>query len=206
MRAFADGGPTLTPIGTSSDKEGSIFLNTQSWAVISGVAEEHRARQCMESVGRHLVSQYGPMLYAPAYTHFDQKIGIQSAYAPGWRNANVYFRPAGWAIIAACLADLPDLAFEMYKRACVSEQSKDILRFVSEPYVYPENVNGPDHGMAGRAQFQWNLGEGTELDVAQLHLLHTGYPTCDRWPPCGSPDSSKLVSICRIPRVSKCEV
>jgi len=161
VRAFADGGPTLTPIGTSSDKEGSIFLNAQSWAVISGVAEGQRARQCMESVGRHLVSQYGPMLYAPAYTHFDQKIGIQSAYAPGWRNANVYFRPAGWAIIAACLADLPELAFEMYKRACVSEQSKDILRFVSEPYVYPENVNGPDHVMAGRAQFQWNLGEGT---------------------------------------------
>ncbi len=160
VRAFADGGPTLTPIGTSKDKEGRIFLNTQSWAVISGVAEGPRARQCMESVGKHLVSQYGPLLYAPAYTHFIREIGIQSAYAPGWRNANVYFRPTGWAIIAACLADLPELAFDMYKKACICEQSKDSLRFVCEPYAYPENVNGPDHPMAGRGEYQWNLGEG----------------------------------------------
>ena len=160
VRAFADGSPTLTPIGTSSDKEGKIFLNTQSWAVLSGVAEGQRARQCMESVGKHLVSQYGPLMYAPAYTRFDPKVGIQSAYAPGWRNANVYFRPAGWAVIAACLADLPELAFDMYKKACLSEQSKDILRLIQEPYAYSENVNGPDHIMAGRAQFQWNLGEG----------------------------------------------
>jgi cellobiose phosphorylase len=161
LRAFADGGPELIPIGGSADKEGRIFLNTQSLAVISGVAEGDRARQCMESVRKHLVSPYGPMLYAPAYTHFERRIGIQSAYAPGWRNANIYFRPAGWAIIAACLADLPDLAFDMYKKACVSERSADILRFMMEPYVYPENVNGPDHKMAGSGQFQWNLGEGT---------------------------------------------
>ena len=161
VRAFADGGPALRPIGCSEDKEGRIYLNTQSLAVISGVAEGERARQCMESVGKYLVSPYGPMLLSPAYTHFDRQIGIQSAYAPGWRNANIYFRPAGWAIIAACLAGLPDLAFDMYKKSCVSEQSKDILRFVREPYVYSENVNGPDHPMAGRAEYQWNLGEGT---------------------------------------------
>ncbi len=161
VRAFADGGPALRPIGCSQDKEGRIYLNTQSLAVISGVAEGDRARQCMESVGKYLVSPYGPMLLAPAYTRFDRQIGIQSAYAPGWRNANIYFRPAGWAVMAACLAGLPDLAFDMYLKSCISEQSKDILRFVREPYVYSENVNGPDHPMAGRGEYQWNLGEGT---------------------------------------------
>jgi cellobiose phosphorylase len=161
VRAFADGGPDLVPVGSSRDKEARIFLNTQSLAVISGVAEGKRARQCMQSVAKYLMSPYGPMLYAPAYTEFDKRAGIQSAYAPGWRNANIYFRPAGWSIIAACLADLPELAFDMYKKACVSERSKDIFRYCCEPYVYPENMNGPDHPIAGRAQFQWNLGEGT---------------------------------------------
>lgn len=161
VRAFSDRGPELIPVGTAKDKEARIFLNTQSWAVISGVAEGDRAGQCMKSVQKHLVSEEGPMLYAPAYTRFDARAGIQSASAPGWRNANIYFRPAGWAIIAACLADLPDLAFDMYRRSCLSGKTKDILRYVCEPYVYSENVNGPDHPMAGRGQYQWNLGEGT---------------------------------------------
>lgn len=160
VRAFADGGPQLQPIGTSRDKEGRIYLNTQSWAVLSGVAEGNRARQCMESVRKYLMSEYGPLLLAPAYTHFERQVGIQSAYAPGWRNANVYFRPAGWAIMAACIANLPDLAFDMYKKACISEQSKNILRYLNEPYAYSENVNGPAHPLAGAAQYQWNLGEG----------------------------------------------
>jgi cellobiose phosphorylase len=160
IRAFADGGPTLRPIGTSKDREGRIYLETQSWAVLSGVAEGDRTRQCMESVAKYLVSPYGPMLLAPAYTQVDPQVGMQSAYAPGWRNANVYFRPAGWAVMAACLADLPDLAFEMYKKASLSELSKDIRRYLREPYVYAENVNGPDHPFAGAAQYQWNLGEG----------------------------------------------
>jgi len=161
VRAFADGGAELVPVGTSKDEEAKIFLNTQSLAVISGVADGERARQCMLSVQKHLVSAQGPMLYAPAYTHFDPRAGIQSASAPGWRNANIYFRPTGWAIIAACLANLPELAFDMYSKACLSGKAKDILRYVCEPYVYSENVNGPDHPMAGRGQYQWNLGEGT---------------------------------------------
>lgn len=161
VRAFSDRGPELIPLGTNKDKEAKIFLNTQSLAVISGVAEGERALQCMRSVQKHLVCDYGPMLYAPAYTHFDPRAGIQSASAPGWRNANIYFRPSGWAIIAACLANLPDLAFDMYCRASLSRKCKDILRYVCEPYVYSENVNGPDHPMAGRGQYQWNLGEGT---------------------------------------------
>lgn len=161
LRAFSDRGPELIPVGTSKDKEARIFLNTQSLAVISGVAEGARARQCMLSVQKYLVSDYGPMLYAPAYTHFDPRAGVQSASAPGWRNANIYFRPSGWAIIAACLANLPELAFDMYRKTCLSEKTKDILRYVCEPYVYSENVNGPDHPMAGTGQYQWNLGEGT---------------------------------------------
>lgn len=161
IRAFTDRGSGLAPFGSSKDKEGRIFLNTQSLAVISGVAEGERARQCMRAVGKYLSSPYGPMLYAPAYTQYDLRAGIQSATAPGWRNANIYFRPTGWAVIAACLVDLPELAFTMYTNACLSRQSKDTRRYMCEPYVYAENVNGPDHPMAGAAQFQWNLGEGT---------------------------------------------
>jgi len=114
----------------------------------------------MRAVGEPLISEFGPMLLAPAYTHFNRNIGIQSAYASGWRNANIYLRPAGWAVMAACLADLPELAFDMYKKACISIRSQNIEHYLNEPYAYSENYNGPDHPMRGAAQYQWNLGEG----------------------------------------------
>ena len=160
VRAFADGQPELVPIGTSKDREGQIYLLPQVWAVISGVADSQGAQVCMKPVEKYLVSEFGPMLFAPPYSKFDPHVGTQSEYAPGWRNSCIYPRPAGWAIIAACLADLPDMAFEMYKRTSLSERSKDVERYQNEPYAYSENYVGPAHRLAGLAQFQWNLGEG----------------------------------------------
>jgi cellobiose phosphorylase len=161
VRAFADGQPELVPIGTSKDREGQIYLLPQVWAVISGVADSQGAQVCMKPVEKYLVSEFGPMLFAPPYSKFDPHVGTQLEYAPGWRNSCIYPRPAGWAIIRACLVDLPDLAFEMYKRTSLSERSKDVERYQNEPYAYSENYVGRAHRLAGLTQFQWNLGEGT---------------------------------------------
>ena len=161
LRAFADGGADeRIPIGSSRNAEGRIYLNTQSWAVLSGVAEGDRLRRCMDSMERHLVSEYGPLIYAPAYSRFDRNVGVASTYAPGFRNACVYLRPAGWAIMAACVADRPELAFRMYERSALSRARRDVERFQHEPYVYPENYVGPEHPLAGMGQYQWCLGEG----------------------------------------------
>jgi cellobiose phosphorylase len=158
--AFADGEDELFPVGSAKNEEGKIRLNSQSWAVLSGVAEGDRLGQCMDSVAKYLVSDYGPVLYAPPYSKLDRRVGTESEYAPGWRNACIYLRPAGWAIIAACLANRADLAFEMYSKAALSRVCQDVERFRHEPYVYPENYVGPAHRLAGEGQYQWNLGEG----------------------------------------------
>ena len=39
-------------IGSNENKEGKIFLNPQSWAVLSGIAPEDRAQLCMSGVDR----------------------------------------------------------------------------------------------------------------------------------------------------------
>lgn len=160
VRAFADGEDELIPIGSSKNKEGKIRLNAQSWAVLSGVAEGDRLDKCMDSVAKYLVSDYGPVLYDPPYSKFDKNVGTESQYAPGWRNACIYLRPAGWAIMAACLANRADLAFHMYSKAALSRVGKDVERFQHEPYVYPENYVGPSNSRAGLGQYQWCLGEG----------------------------------------------
>jgi len=160
-RAFSDRNGKRTPIGTHLNKEGKIYLNAQSWAVLSGVATPERADKCMNSVKSMLISDYGPMIFYPSYTSYDEFIGTQSIYAPGFRNGNIYPRPAGWAIIAASMAGKDDLAWEMYTKASLANQIKKIEVYQCEPYVYPENYVGPDHRLAGKGQFQWCLGEAT---------------------------------------------
>jgi len=158
--AFADGEKEPYPIGASKNPEGTIYLNAQSWALIGGVADDERADKSLEAVRSRLLSDFGPLLFTPSYTQPDKHVGVQSEYAPGWRNACMYPRPAGWAIIAACMANKPDLAWAMYKPASLTYISKDIERYRAEPYAYTENYVGPDHPKAGLGQFKWNLGEG----------------------------------------------
>jgi cellobiose phosphorylase len=158
---FSDRNGKRTPRGVHTDKEGKIYLNSQSWAVLSGVADKERADKCMNSVKSMLISDFGPMVFAPSYTTYDEYVGTQSIYAPGFRNANIYPRPVGWAIIAAAMAGKNDLAWEMYHKTSLSHQTEKMDIYQCEPYVYPENYVGPDHRLAGKGQFQWCFGEAT---------------------------------------------
>lgn len=161
IRAFSDRDVDLTPIGTHTEKEGKIYLNSQSWAILSNVATPERADKCLKSLESMLLCDFGPKIFSPSYTAFNKYIGTQSIYAPGFRNGNIYMRPTGWAIISACKAGKIDLAWEMYHNASLAKQIKNIEVYQCEPYVYPENYVGPDHRMAGKGQFQWCLGEAT---------------------------------------------
>lgn len=161
IRAFSDRGNPFIPIGSKDDKEGKIYLNAQSWPILSGIASPQRATQSLQSVKKYLMSDYGPMVFAPTYSHYVDYIGTQSIYAPGFRNGCIYLRPAGWAIAAACVNNQPDLANEMYNATSMKSREKDMEHYHCEPYVYPENFNGPDHRLKGQGEFQWNLGEGS---------------------------------------------
>jgi cellobiose phosphorylase len=161
IRAFSDRDGGHTPIGTHKEKEGKIYLNAQSWAVMSEVAPPERAGMALESVRSMLLCDFGPKIFSPSYTAYNKYIGTQSIYAPGFRNGNIYMRPAGWAIIAASMAGKNELAWDLYNSASLANQAKNIGVYQCEPYVYPENYVGPDHRMAGKGQFQWCLGEAT---------------------------------------------
>jgi len=160
IAAFSDKENPFIPVGDKDNKEGKIYLNSQAWPILSGIASPQQAIQSMSAVKKYLMSDYGPMVFAPSYTHYNDHVGTQSIYAPGFRNACIYPRPVGWAICAACLNNQPELANEMYNSASMKSREKDMEHYQCEPYMYPENYIGPDHRLKGEGQFQWNLGEG----------------------------------------------
>ncbi len=167
LRAFTDEG---NPVGGSRCEQGKIYLEVQALAVLSGVADEERAAKCLKSVDDLLMTELGPRLCAP-YTKPAFDVGLVGDFGPGWReNGGIWNRTTAWTVMANCLANRANQGYEMYRRASVSNASKNIDRFWLPPYVYPEYYVGigPDFG---RGQFQWCMGKAGTMWRAHVYYI-----------------------------------
>jgi cellobiose phosphorylase len=167
------------PFGSHSCPEGAIFLNPQSWSVITGVATPERARRAMESVQEHLVKPYGTLLLHPAYRTVDPFVGYITRYAPGLReNGGVYSHASTWAVQAfAQLGDV-ETAYAIYKGMMPPlRAAHDADAYQAEPYVMPGNVDGPDSPYEGRAGWTWYTGSAAWMRRVALHWLLGIRPT-----------------------------
>jgi len=155
-RATTDSGRVL---GSAQCEQGRIFLNAQTWAILSGIAPAERASQAMRSSREHLYTDYGALLLAPAYRQPDPEIGYLSRYAPGTReNGGVYCHAACWAVLAERKLNGVQAAYDLWRRFCPIVRGQESDRYMAEPYVMPGNVDGPDSPLAGRGGWTWYTG------------------------------------------------
>ncbi|MCK9280559.1 MAG: glycosyl transferase family 36 [Melioribacteraceae bacterium] len=158
-RASKDNGEL---IGSRNSPEGKIFLNAQTWSVLSGIGSEERQLQAMESAEKNLLKDNGALLLAPAYSKPDNYIGYLSRYAPGRReNGGVYTHAATWAIWAFAKLKQCGNTFEAYKRLNPILSGMDPDRYVAEPFVTPGNIDGPDSPNYGMAGWTWYTGSAS---------------------------------------------
>ena len=146
-------------VGSKTSPEGKIYLNAQTWSVISGIAESGKQNKAMSSVSKLLLKKNGCLLLSPAYTKPDKMIGYLSRYAPGRReNGGVYTHAATWAVWAYAMLKNKEEAFKSYKNLCPVYNGMNPDEYVAEPYVTPGNIDGPEspnHGMGG---WTWYTG------------------------------------------------
>ncbi|KHO63084.1 glycosyl transferase family 36 [Thermoanaerobacter sp. YS13] len=151
-------------VGSKENDEGFIYLNPQTWAVISGIADPERSKVCMESVSKYLLRDYGTLLLYPAYSKVREDIGYITRYAPGLReNGGVYTHAATWSIIAYILINQIDKAYEVYRKICPPNRSSNIEHYKAEPYVLPGNTDGPQSHNYGRGSWTWYTGSAQWL-------------------------------------------
>ncbi len=186
LRATLDDG---SPLGSASNRAGRIYLNAQTWAVLNDVAPPERAAACMAAVRRHLVSEAGALLLAPAYDSPVSEIGYITRYAPGMReNGGVYTHAATWAIAAAAKVKDAELVGRLLM--AINPARKDPERYYAEPYVLPGNVDGPDSPHHGRAGWTWYTGSAAWLHRVVTQWVLGVRPEWDglRLDPCLPPD------------------
>ena len=166
LRAFGAEG---RKIGSKHNKAGRIFLNPQSWAVISGAADREHQVLAMDSAWTHLDTVLGPKICAPAFRKIDPEIGLVTRCVPGKKeNAAVFLHPAVWAVLAECLLGRGEKAYSLYKKLL-----PDVVpsgTFKAEPYVYPQYITSDEHPEAGRASHSWQTGT-----AAWMYRVMTDY-------------------------------
>lgn len=168
IRAFTDEGE---PVGSSKNAEGKIYHSVQAYAVLSGIADPNRAAKCLASVDQLLMTEYGLRICGPAYTKPSFNVGIVGDFGPGWReNAGIWNRTTGWTVMANCVANRANEAFEIYRKTSIHHPSKDTDRFWLPPYVYPEYLVGEGPAF-GRAEFQWCVGKAGTMWRAYTYFI-----------------------------------
>jgi cellobiose phosphorylase len=167
-------------LGSQENTEGKIFLMPNIWAVISGAADEDKAKSALSSVTKYLLKDFGTLLNYPAFTRPRPDVGYVTRYAPGLReNGGVYTHAATWSIWAYALAGQPEMAYEAYRRICPPNRSQDIDAYKAEPYVTPGNVDGPLSEYYGRGGWTWYTGSAQWLHRVATHWILGIRPQAD---------------------------
>lgn len=163
----------LVPFGSSKNKEGKIFLNSQSWAILSGVVPQDRLPLILNAVEKYLSSEHGLELLAPNYTKFDPGLGRIAMFSRGTKeNGAIFCHAHNFMVAAYCQLGMGNKAYETFCKILPNKQ-KDLEIYKTEPYVYAEYIVGPEHPYAhGEGWFSWLTGTaGWGFTIATQFML-----------------------------------
>jgi cellobiose phosphorylase len=156
VRGYRENG---VPLGSKSEPEGTIFINAQSWAVISGAATPDQAERAMASAHERLATEYGLMICAPPYAKTPYHIVRAVLMNGGMKeNGGIFSQPQGWAVIAETLLGHGDRAYEYYRAFMPAAQNDKAEIRQIEPYVHCQSTHSPFSRRYGASRIPWLTG------------------------------------------------
>ncbi len=146
-------------VGSHTEQEGGIYLNSQTWAILANVADEDRRKSCMEAVEKYLDSDYGPLTLYPTYTSFNNRIGRLTSFNPGiWENGTPYCHGGTFKAVADCLCGNGNKAYETVLKILPDSEKNPSVHSGCEPYAVTNMYLGPDNPRRGETIFGWVTG------------------------------------------------
>jgi cellobiose phosphorylase len=170
-RAVMDDGRFL---GTDEHDQAKIWLNTQTWAVISDMAENGKGATAMDSVNEMLDTELGIKKLHPSIIDFPDPKDPLTNYNPGTgENGAVFCHANTWAIIAECMLGRGDMAYKYYRQLIpnVAMEKAGVWRYKAEPYAYASNLFGPESDKFGLANVSWLTGTAAWMYVAVTQYI-----------------------------------
>jgi len=156
LRAYRHDG---LKFGSRENEEGSIFLNPQSWAVLSEHATVDRAQQVMDQVDKYLTTEYGIALLDPPYEKTDHSVVKAPLFNKGMKeNAAIFCHTQGWAVMAQAMLGNGNKAYSYYRSYLPSAYNTKAEIRETEPYVYAQTTNSKYNMRFGASRNPWLSG------------------------------------------------
>lgn len=146
--------------GVSRDEEGKIYLNPQTWALLSGAANQQQQNKMLSQVDNNLLTPFGIMMLAPSYTRMNEHVGRLTQKFPGVaENGSVYNHAAAFYCYSLFQINQADRAFNVLKKMLPT--SADALERQQLPTFIPNYYRGAYFQLpevAGRSSQLFNTG------------------------------------------------
>jgi cellobiose phosphorylase len=197
-----------TPLGSKSNTHGKIYINSQSWAVISGFAPDDKALKCLESLNKYLNTSKGMKLSYPGFNGYDKDKGGITTYPPGAKeNGGIFLHTNPWVMIAETIVGNGDRAFQYYIQINPASKNEIIDEYEIEPYCYAQNILGDEHPQFGLARNSWLSGTSSWTYQAATKYILGIQPMLNglKIDPC-IPKDWKGFSVTRVFRGAKYEI
>lgn len=170
-RCFDDRGE---PIGDEASEFGKLWLNPQSWAVMSGVGSREQNLSAMGHVYETLKTKTGLRLIYPGFKTYPEVTDPFTGYNPGnGENGAIFCHANGWAVIAQALLGDGDKAWEYYELLAPQKalERVGINTYRAEPYAWASNIVGPENPKHGWANVTHITGTAAWMDIAANQFL-----------------------------------
>lgn len=143
-----------------------MWLNPQSWSVISGLATSEQADAALDNVHKLLNTEYGALLMHPHYQNHAFEGALMQIYNAGCKeNAGIFSQSQGWIILAEALRGHGDRAFGYFMENAPAAQNDRAEIRKLEPYCYGQFTEGKDSPHHGRSHVHWLTGTASTVMV-----------------------------------------
>ncbi len=156
LRAYRDDG---LKFGSRESDEGNIFLNPQTWALISGHATNEQAKKIMEAVNSRLTTDYGIMVCDPPFEKTDYTVIRATLMNPGMKeNGGIFQHTQGWAVMAETMLGHGNLAYQYFRASMPAAFNTRAEVREIEPYVYCQSTHSKYSPRYGTSRIPWLTG------------------------------------------------
>ncbi len=177
LRGYREDGQV---IGSKNDPEASMWLNPQSWSVISGCATREQAEAAMQTANEQLNTPFGLELMTPCYREHAFDGAAMLLFNPTTKeNGGIFCQPQGWAILAEALLGHGGRAFQYFKEGCPAAYNDRAELREAEPYVHTQFIEGHETPQPGRAHVHWLTGTASTVMVGCVEGILGLRPTPD---------------------------
>lgn len=167
-------------VGAKKDPEANMWLNPQSWSVISKFASAEQSEKSMNSVHEILNTPYGAKLLDPPYQkHYFNGALMHIFNDDTKENGGIFSQSQGWLILAESLLGHGNRAFEYFLESSPASMNDKAEIRVMEPYVHGQFTESRLSPYEGRSHVHWLTGTASTVMVGCVEGICGMRPDAD---------------------------